>query len=279
VVDTSIDFDHPCAGDGMKSRTVCTRRGADVRVLEFGDATAEPLVFLHGVMGLLEDHRFLERLGERWHVLAPELPGYGASRGEELLEDMLDFTLHGWDVLDALEVQKPTIVGHSLGGMIAAEMACLAPRQVERLVLIDPFGVWLDAQPVPDLFALLPFELGDLLFHEAKAAARLLPGLTDLADEDALRQFAVDMTRELGTAGKLLFPIPNRRLSKRLYRVTTPSLIVWAEDDRLMPAAHYAARWQSLLPTAQRAIIPEAGHMLPYEQPIALAEAVAKFIL
>jgi pimeloyl-ACP methyl ester carboxylesterase len=256
---------------------VRTRRGAEVRVLDFGDASAKPLIFLHGLMGLLDDHRFLEQLAEHWHVLAPELPGYGASRGEELLEDMLDFTLHGWDVVDALEVQRPMIIGHSLGGMIAAELACLAPSQLEQLVLIDPFGVWLDEQPVPDLFALLPFEFGDLLFHDAADAERLLPGVSDLADEDALRRFAVDMTRELGTAGKLLFPIPNRRLSKRLYRLTTPTLIVWAEDDRLMPAAEYAARWQSLLPDAQSVTLPGAGHMLPYEQPSALADAVVKF--
>jgi pimeloyl-ACP methyl ester carboxylesterase len=130
---------------------------------------------------------------------------------------------------------------------------------------------------VPDLFALLPFEFGDLLFHDAVDAERLLPGISDVAEEDALRQFAVDMARELGTAGKLLFPIPNRRLSKRLYRVTTPTLIVWAEDDRLMPAAPYAARWQALLPAAHSVVIPHAGHMLPYEQPSVLAEAIAKF--
>ena len=261
----------------MKTLELRTRRGAEVRVLESGDDSAPPLIFLHGVMGLLEDHRLLEQLSQHWHVLAPELPGYGASRGEELLEDMLDFTLHGWDVIDTLEVQKPTIVGHSLGGMIAAEMVCLAPTQVEQLVLIDPFGVWLDEQPVPDLFALLPFEFGDLLFHETADAVRLLPGVSDVADDDAFREFAVDMTRELGTAGKLLFPIPNRRLSKRLYRVTTPTLIVWAEDDRLMPAAQYSARWQSLLPAAQSVTIRDAGHMLPYEQPTALADAVVKF--
>lgn len=277
MVDTPVDVDHTACSTGVNTRFVHTRRGAEVRVLELGDASAKPLVFLHGVMGLLDDHRFLEQLGQHWHIFAPELPGYGASRGEDLLEDMLDFALHGWDVIDAMEVQKPTILGHSLGGMIAAEMVCLAPAQVEQLVLIDPFGVWLDEQPVPDLFALLPFEFGDLLFHDAADAERLLPGVSDLADEDALRQFAIDMTRELGTAGKLLFPIPNRRLSKRLYRVTTPTLIVWAEDDRLMPAAQYAARWQSLLPAAQRVTIPDAGHMLPYEQPTVLAEAIVKF--
>jgi pimeloyl-ACP methyl ester carboxylesterase len=255
-----------------------TSRGAHVRVFEAGEVQAPPLMFLHGIMGLLDDHRCLERLSQQWHVFAPELPGYGASQGEDLLEDMLDFTLHGWDVIDSLSLQKPILVGHSLGGMIAAEMACLAPADVDRLVLIDPFGVWLDEQPIPDLFAMLPFEFGDYLFHDPARAEELLPGATDLADADSLRQFAIDTARQLGTAGKLLFPIPNRRLSKRLYRLSTPTLVVWGEDDRLMSAAHYAARWQSLVPHARVERVARAGHMLPYEQPDALAEIIARFI-
>jgi pimeloyl-ACP methyl ester carboxylesterase len=255
-----------------------TRRGALVRVLSFGAESAPPLVFMHGVMGLLDDTRFLEKLAERFHVLAPELPGYGLSEGEELLEDMLDFTLHGFDVLDAVQVQKPILVGHSLGGMIAAEMACLAPTLIDRLILVNPFGVWLDERPIPDLFALLPFEFGDLLFHDQRQAAELLPGASDVADPESLRQFFVANTRQLGTAGKLLFPIPNRRLSKRLYRLSAPTLLVWAADDRLIPASAYTARWQSLVPQSQVIEISEAGHMLPYEQPLALAEAVSAFI-
>jgi pimeloyl-ACP methyl ester carboxylesterase len=261
-----------------QATSVRTRRGTLVRLLSFGAESAPPLVFMHGVMGLLDDNRFLEKLAERYYVIAPELPGYGASEGEELLEDMLDFTLHGFDVLDAAQVQKPILVGHSLGGMIAAEMACLAPSLIDRLILINPFGIWLDAQPIPDLFALLPFEFGDLLFHDPRQAAELLPGASDVADPESLRQFFVANTRQLGTAGKLLFPIPNRRLSKRLYRLNTATLVVWAEEDRLIPADAYAARWRSLVPESRSVSIADAGHMLPYEQPLALAETIFAFI-
>jgi pimeloyl-ACP methyl ester carboxylesterase len=261
----------------MSSRTVSTRRGAHIRVHEAGGAPAQPLVFLHGVLGLLDDHAFLEALTQQFHVFAPELPGYGASTGEDLLEDMLDFTLHGLDVLEELDLDRPVLVGHSLGGMMAAEMACLAPDAFSHLVLIDPFGVWLDEHPIPDLFALLPFEFGDLFFHDARLAAHLLPGASDLADPESLRQFVIDTTRQLGTAGKLLFPIPNRRLFKRMYRLRAPTLLVWGEQDRLMRADAYAARWQSLLPHAQTVTITDAGHMLPYEQPEALANQIMTF--
>jgi pimeloyl-ACP methyl ester carboxylesterase len=263
----------------MNILRVVTARGAQVRVFEVGAPDARPLVFLHGIVGLLDDWRFLELLAEHHHIFAPELPGYGESSGEELLEDMLDFTLHGWDVVDALRLQThPVLVGHSLGGMIAAEMACLAPSAVSRLVLIDSFGLWLDEHPIPDLFALLPFEFGDLLFHDPERAQALLVGATDVAEPEALRQFFVDNARRLGTAGKILFPIPNRRLSKRLYRLRTETLVVWAEADRLMSPV-YAERWQTLLPHAQVTCIASAGHMLPYEQPAAAAQAIHAFLV
>jgi pimeloyl-ACP methyl ester carboxylesterase len=229
-------------------------------------------------MGLLEDTTFLDLLAERYHVFAPELPGYGESRDEELLEDMLDFTLHGWDVVEALRIERPVVVGHSLGGMIAAEMAAIAPSAVSKLVLVDPFGVWLDQAPIPDLFALLPYEFGDYLFQDPSRAGALLRGATDIAEPEALMQFFVDNARQLGTAGKILFPIPNRRLSKRAYRLVTPTLVVWAEGDRLMPAGAYASRWRELLPNAGLLCIGDSGHMLPYEQPQRLAEAVLEFL-
>jgi pimeloyl-ACP methyl ester carboxylesterase len=232
---------------------------------------------MHGLAGLLEDTSFLDLLAQDQHVFAPELPGYGSSTGEELLEDMLDFALHGWDVVDGLGLERPRLVGHSLGGMIAAEMACVAPGSLSRLVLVDPFGLWLDEQPIPDVFSLLPYEFGDYLFYDPDCAARLLAGATDVADPDSLRQFFIDNARRLGTAGKILFPIPNRRLSKRLYRLSAETLVVWAEQDRLMPA-EYAEQWHKLLPRSRSARVANAGHMLPYEQPRALADAVRPFL-
>src|SRR5262249_39143246 len=177
-----------------------------------------------------------------------------------------------------LHVEQPVVVGHSLGGMIAAEMAAVAPSSVSKLVLVDPFGVWLDEAPIPDLFALLPFEFGDYLFHDAARAAELLRGATDIAEPEALMQFFVDNARQLGTAGKILFPIPNRRLSKRAYRLVTPTLVVWAEHDRLMPGSAYLPRWQSLLPNARAVCIADSGHMLAYEQAERLAGAVLEFL-
>jgi pimeloyl-ACP methyl ester carboxylesterase len=259
----------------MKARTVETRRGVRCRVFEAGSGA--PLVFFHGAGGLLRDNPFLDDLARRHHVLAPEWPGYGESTGEELLEDMLDFALHGWDVVEALGLSRPYLIGHSMGGMIAAEMACLAPHDLSRLVLVSAAGLWLDAQPIPDIFAALPFEIPGLLFADPVQGAALLTGGLDLDDMDALKDFYIGNARRLAMAGKILFPIPNRRLSKRLYRLTAPTLVVWGAADRLIVPA-YAERWKAMIPGARVVTVEAAGHMLPYEQPDALVRALGDFL-
>ncbi|HYB41432.1 MAG TPA: alpha/beta fold hydrolase [Candidatus Methylomirabilis sp.] len=259
----------------MKARTIETGRGVRCRVLEGGSGT--PLVFFHGAGGLFADNPFLDLLARRYAVFAPELPGYGESTGEELLEDMLDFALHGGDVVAALGLERPHLVGHSMGGMIAAEMACLAPRDLGKLALVSAAGLWIDEHPIPDIFTLLPFEIAPLLFHDAEKGAALLTGGVDMNDMEALKEFYIGNSRRLAMAGKILFPVPNRRLSKRLYRLSAPTLVLWGEGDRLIPPV-YAERWASLIPHAAVARIDGAGHMLPYEQPDAFVDALTRFL-
>ena len=259
----------------MKWRTVDTRKGTRCRVLEGGSGA--PVVYFHGAGGLLKDNPFLEALAQRHAVYAPEWPGYGDSTGDELLEDMLDFALHGWDLIDALGLTKPHIVGHSMGGMIAAEMACLAPRDLGKLVLVSPAGVWIDELPIPDIFAMLPFQLADALFVDPQKGAAMMTGGADLSDIEALKDYYIASQRRLAMAGKILFPIPNRRLSKRLYRLRADTLVLWGAQDKLIVPA-YAKRWQKLIPAARVELIDGASHMLPYEQPDAFVAAVAKFL-
>jgi pimeloyl-ACP methyl ester carboxylesterase len=235
------------------------------------------VVFLHGAGGLLADNPFLDALAQRHHVFAPEWPGYGESTGDELLEDMLDFALHGWDLVDALGLRRPHLIGHSMGGMIAAEMACLAPRDLSKLVLVGPAGLWLDERPIPDIFAMLPHEIAEALFVDPARGAALLTGGADLSDIEALKDFYVITQRRLAMAGKILFPIPNRRLSKRLYRLSAETLVLWGAADRLISPA-YATQWKALIPGARVVTIEGAGHMLPWEQPKAFADTVVTFL-
>jgi pimeloyl-ACP methyl ester carboxylesterase len=260
----------------MKWQVVETKKGTRCRVLEGGSGA--PVVFFHGAGGLLRENPYLDGLAQRYHVYAPEWPGYGDSTGEELLEDMLDFALHGWDLVDALGLSRPHLAGHSMGGMIAAEMACLAPRDLGKLALVAPAGLWMDAQPIPDIFAMLPYQLAEVLFHDPAKGQALLTGGADLSDMEALKEFYIGSQRRLSMAGKILFPIPNRRLSKRLYRLTAPTLVVWGAADRLIVPA-YAERWKTMIPGARVVMVDNAGHMLPYEQPDALVRALSEFLV
>ena len=124
---------------------------------------------------------------------------------------------------------------------------------------------------------MLPFELAPVLFVDPAEGVKLLTGGVDFSDMDALKEFMIGNARRLGTAGKILFPIPNRRVAKRLYRQTADTLVVWGVDDRFIVPA-YAERWVELLPSAQLSWIDDAGHMAPYEQPEAVAEVVEKFL-
>ena len=162
--------------------------------------------------------------------------------------------------------------------MIAAEMAALAPYGYGKRGPDRP------ARPVarraPDhrhLHACCRTSSPPLLFHDVAAGTALLAGGVDFSDSEAIQRFLIGNNRRLGTAGKILFPIPNRRLSKRLYRLTNETLVVWGDDDRLLPTP-YADAWARALPNATTTTIADAGHLAPYEQPDAVAEAITAFL-
>src|SRR5579872_1197876 len=222
----------------MELKTISTAR-VPVRYYEGGQG--KPLVFLHGAGGVEFDLPFLGGLAEKYHVYAPLLPGYGDSEECAELRDMLDFTLHTWDVVDALGVKSPVLVGFSMGGMIASEMAALAQNDVSQLALIAPAGLWLDEHPIPDIFAMMPYDLPKYLFFDEEAGAKALTAGMDLGDPKFLQAFLVQNARQLGAAGKILFPIPERGLASRLYRIKAKTVLIWGEGDKLIPPVYAQA--------------------------------------
>ena len=246
----------------MESKTVQTRH-APIRYLEGG--SGEALVFFHGAGGMTEADPILAELSSRFHVYAPFIPGYGETEECETMRDMLDFALHGWDVVEALGLKNPILVGHSMGGMIAAEMAALAPNDVSRLALICPAGLWLDDHPIVDMFSLMPYEMPKYLFHDPeKGAAAMTSGL-DMSDPKFLQTYLIRNARQLGMAGKLLFPIPERGLAERLYRVKAKTVIVWGESDKMIPPV-YGPAFQRAIAGSTLVNVPEAGHMVVMEK-------------
>ena len=224
-------------------------------------------VYLHGVLGLDADSAALAALGRHGRVHAPLLPGYGTEPDAPELRTMLDVTLYMLDVVESLDLDHAILVGHCMGGMIAAEMAAVAPNDVRRVALVAPLGLWLDDHPVPDVFAMTPQDIETTIGTAPHAEG-------DLEDFGHLETVLVRNARQLGMAGKLLFPIPDRGLSSRIHRVKADTLLVWGSEDRYVGPA-YVKAFEDALPDATTVVIPEAGHMLPEERPTALAEAIA----
>ena len=256
----------------MELKTISTPH-VPVQYLEGG--SGEALVFLHGAGGMQPNDPFLERLAQSFHVYAPFVPGYGDSEECPEIRDMLDFTLHHWDVVEALGLRDPILVGGSMGGMIAAEMAAVCPNAVSRLALIAPAGLWLDEHPVADIFSALPFEMPALMFHDPAAGAAFMSSGLSMGDPNFLQTYLVRNARQLGMAGRILFPIPDRGLSQRLYRIKARTVLIWGDSDRAIPPV-YAQAFRRGIAGAQLVSVPEAGHAIAWEKPDAVIEAIKR---
>jgi pimeloyl-ACP methyl ester carboxylesterase len=234
-----------------------------------------PLVFLHGAFGPEWSQSLVDALARAHTVLAPCLPGYGDSDGLERIASFHDLSTWLDEVLDAEGLEQVTLVGHDFGGAAAAEYAALFRRRVSRLVLIAPYGLWPEGEPLADIFGLTPGSLQRLLYGDPTGEAAQAFSATD--PDPARQQAAVLRRRQaLIAAAKLLWPIPDKGLKRRLYRVGAPTLLLAGRHDRLMDATYIGAFAQAI--AGARTLTLEAGHMIPHETPAAAADAITAFL-
>ncbi len=156
--------------------------------------------------------------------------------------------------------------------MLAAETAIISPHLVRRLVLVDAFGLWLDDYPIPDVFIQTPEALSGLLWHDP-AQAEPPAGPAD-ADPTTV---ALNAQQNRAIAARFLWAVPERGLAKRLPYLRTPTLVLWGEQDRLIPPA-YAQAFADRLAGARVSLIPNAGHLPMVEQPEAFDAALDAFL-
>jgi pimeloyl-ACP methyl ester carboxylesterase len=235
-----------------------------------------PLLYLHGFEGHPGEAPFLERLAASWRVIAPEAPGFGESTGIEQIDDILDLTLVYRQLVEALGLGEVDLIGHSLGGMFAAEFAAICPQHVRRLVLVSPFGLWLEEAEIPDFLAMSAGQLARATWHDPESAAAQAAQRSGANGASPIAT-AVRRASNLAAAGKFLWPIPDRGLRKRLPLIGAPTLIVRGASDKLIPAP-YGAAFQRLIPNARLETIPDAGHTPQAEQPDAFLDAVESFL-
>jgi pimeloyl-ACP methyl ester carboxylesterase len=245
-------------------------RGARTHVLKGG--RGRPLLVLHPEFGANMWAPYHDALAAHFHVVAPDHLGFGESQRPDWLDGIDDLVFHYLDFLDLLEIERLPIVGTSLGGWIAAAFAVAHPERVERLVLAAPAGIKVDGVPRYDLFA-NPFESTlQHLFHDPSRAAQMLPA--EYGAEVIVRGY-----HEFTTLARLAWNpyLYDPKLQQRLPRVRAPTLLVWGENDAVLPTPH-AEAFRALLPCATLRTLPACGHLAPFECADAFASLAIDFL-
>jgi pimeloyl-ACP methyl ester carboxylesterase len=239
----------------------------------FTGGAGAPLLYLHGagVYWWMPAH---DLLAARHRVHAPVHPGFGASQGYDEIEAMDDLVFHTLDVMDALGLDRADVVGLSLGGWLAAELALRHPGRVNRLVLVDAAGTRVPGVERADLFMAGPARARGLLFAdpESVVARQIVP---DTPPPERLE--ATLRGRE--AAARLLWnPAGSyRKLTSRLGRIKAPTLVIWGAQDRVLPPALGQA-YQRGIPGARLETLDGCGHLPPFEQPERFARLVLDFL-
>ena len=237
-------------------------RGAKVRVLTGG--TGPPLLVLGDAEGA-SWNPLLERLSELHTVYHPEHPGFGQSDEGEGIDTVHDLAFFHLDLLSELGLESVSIVGFSLGGWIAADLAAIEPDRVERLVLVGPMGLRVDGVTQPDVFMLSAGQVAELTYLRRDLYERAAAEITTReADPEALSVYLRNRVAVAHLAWNPYFHDP--KLPLRAHRARMPTLLIWGTEDRIVPPEH-GRRWAELLPDARLELIADAGHLPHVEQP------------
>ena len=262
-----------------------TVAGGNVWVEQLGDGP--PVVYLHGIADLhgieSEPMTFHISLAERCTLIAPAHPGCAQSDEDETMETMDDVVFHYLRVFDALDLDRFILAGSSLGAWIAAEIAVRHPERVDKLALIGPTGLHVPGHHIGDIFWFAQPDDGvrydglrDLLFAgpTSDAGLSLIPDAKDDVEREMGKYRVFRFASLIGFKPPYLY---NPRLRERLDRYKNLALILWGENDSLVPRAHADAYFDGLV-QGRLEVVSGCGHSLIVEAPIGTADLVAEFI-
>jgi 4,5:9,10-diseco-3-hydroxy-5,9,17-trioxoandrosta-1(10),2-diene-4-oate hydrolase len=258
--------------------------GGRIRYLRTG--AGPPVVLLHGFAASIYTWKdVIPALAASHEVVALDFPGFGDSSIPRPL-DVAAYPGHVLAVMDRLGIGRASLVGNSLGGLVAIELAAEHPARVERLVLLDSAGFNLAPEDRPRLLRIVGSPAVAPLLARLPVRRRLVAfGLRQVFHDDGLvtderiDAYARPMMRPgaiAATAELLAGRVPGS-IEDRLARVRAPVLILWGREDRWIPMAH-ARRFADLLPGARLAILDGCGHVPQEEKPAEVARRIAEFI-
>jgi pimeloyl-ACP methyl ester carboxylesterase len=248
----------------------------DVRLEVVERGHGRPVLWLHGEEGLDPDAPVLQALAAHARIVAPSHPGYGHSPEVDSIDTVDDLAYLYLDLLAQLDTRDAVVVGCSLGGWIAAQMAVKCTARVARLVLVAPLGIKVgdrETRDIPDIFALHPDEVLRIQYHEPARARIDHATLSD----DRLTVIARNREATALYAWEPYFHDP--KLRRRLRRIGVPTLLLWGAADRFVAADSYGVQYRDAIPGAQLETIAGTGHFPHLEQPAAVVERIRAFAL
>ena len=251
--------------------------GINLRVRIAG--SGPDVVYFHPAGGLYWDE-FLDRLAEDYTVYAPELPGTtpGDPYVIHKIDSYTDLLLMYEEMIGKLKLDNPVAIGQSMGGMFALDLAATFTSLFRQVVALAPTGLWREDAPIgiADLYASPPADVPAFVFHDPSlpAAQAMFRPPEDPAE---IPVFVAGKVWALGCAGKFLWPIPDHGLEKRLYRISVPTLILWGQQDRVVPSV-YAEEFGSRIKDSTVSVFEECGHILQIEKLPETLEQVRNFL-
>ncbi len=229
-----------------------------------------PLLFLHGAVGFPGWLPFFDRLSNEFEVLAPDHPSFGRSTTPEWLDEIGDLAYFYLDLIERLKLERVHLVGHSMGGWIALEMAVRSQQRLASLMLLNSAGIRIKGKPIADILVMDRAETTRLAIADPKLAEAMLAMPLTPETEQQLAQNRVSAAR---LAWQPRFFNPN--LQKWLHRIHVPTTIVWGERDGIVPP-DYAAALQKLIPGARVVMVAGTAHSPHVEKPDAVLGAIAE---
>ena len=244
-----------------------------VRVWQAG--AGPKLGFLAGFGGLPRWIPFLDALARERTVIVPSLPGFpGGDRGHTVLDNHLDWVLAIRELVHKAELDGADLVGSSVGGSFAAEIAAIWPDTVRRLALIAPWGLFDEKEPATDPWAQRAPDVPGLMCVRPERWNELK------AEPEGANspEWTIEQMRAAEAAARAFWPLGNTKIDKRLPLILTPTLLIWGAEDRIMPRS-YAGRFaKAIAGRTEIATIPGAGHLAELDKPDEVAAAILSWM-
>jgi len=247
-----------------------TVRDRHIRLMRAG--IGQPLFYLHDTLSYAWTPVH-DALAEHYEVIFPIHPGCVGSGDLDDIEGMDDLVFHYLDVCAILGLQRPVLLGPSLGGWLAAEWAVRYPEMLRAIMLVDAFGLRVPEAPATDLLRLDPAQMRAVLFADPHAAMA-----QDIVPDTPAPESLEGHFRARQTLARFAWQFPdNPKLWRYLYRVKTPTLIIWGAQDGVVSTAHAQAYLRGIA-GAELVVLPRCGHLPLAEQPEACVHAVLSFL-